>query len=219
MCFRLLVAQASACAKLRGKKIKTALAEACATSQIVSVRIREYSPNDFEALQRMHAAQGFGYPLPDLENPMFVSKLVLEVDDADESAHLWETAPARKTAGDQKLPGNREGKRSIAIPRSNVHRGEFLPARNLLVSRWPSSCGSPRRLICCTILQQERLDSAGSISSLCTMPPFMTPPRAAWTTRKHFSPRGSRVLSAGVSSAWGGRAIRGRVFQGEFNES
>src|SRR5579862_3077883 len=26
----------------------------------------------------MHSAQGFGYPLPDLESPMFVSKLVLE---------------------------------------------------------------------------------------------------------------------------------------------
>jgi len=26
----------------------------------------------------MHAAQGFGYPLPDLESPLFLSKLVLE---------------------------------------------------------------------------------------------------------------------------------------------
>jgi hypothetical protein len=51
-----------------------------------SVRIREYTPDDLDALRRMHAAQGFGYPLPDLSSPMFVSKLVLEEDgeDADE---------------------------------------------------------------------------------------------------------------------------------------
>ena len=42
------------------------------------MRIREYTPSDFEALRRLHAAQGFGYPLPDLESPLFVSKLVLE---------------------------------------------------------------------------------------------------------------------------------------------
>ena len=44
------------------------------------MRIREYTPNDFDALRRMHAAQGFGYPLPDLESPLFISKLVLEDD-------------------------------------------------------------------------------------------------------------------------------------------
>jgi hypothetical protein len=47
----------------------------------VSVRIREYTPSDLDALRRMHAAQGFGYPLPDLESPLFLSKLVLEDDD------------------------------------------------------------------------------------------------------------------------------------------
>ncbi|HXP78298.1 MAG TPA: hypothetical protein VN976_00190 [Verrucomicrobiae bacterium] len=50
------------------------------------MRIREYTPNDFDALRRMHAAQGFGYPLPDLESPLFVAKLVLEDDVDDVSA-------------------------------------------------------------------------------------------------------------------------------------
>lgn len=45
------------------------------------LRIREYTPADFNALRRMHDAQGFGYPLPNLDSPMFVSKLVLEDDD------------------------------------------------------------------------------------------------------------------------------------------
>ncbi len=48
------------------------------------MRIREYTSADFDALRRMHAAQGFGYPLPDLESPLFISKLVLEEDDFDD---------------------------------------------------------------------------------------------------------------------------------------
>ncbi len=47
------------------------------------MRIREYNPSDLETLRRMHAAQGFGYPLPDLESPLFLSKLVLEDDGED----------------------------------------------------------------------------------------------------------------------------------------
>jgi hypothetical protein len=44
--------------------------------------IRPYMPSDLDALRRMHAAQGFGYPLPDLDSPLFLSKLVLvEGDD------------------------------------------------------------------------------------------------------------------------------------------
>jgi hypothetical protein len=45
--------------------------------------IREYMPADLDALRQMHAAQGFGYPLPNLDSPMFVSKLVLEEDGND----------------------------------------------------------------------------------------------------------------------------------------
>jgi len=48
------------------------------------MRIREYTPADFDELRRMHAAQCFGYPFPDLESPLFVSKLVLE-DELDDS--------------------------------------------------------------------------------------------------------------------------------------
>lgn len=46
------------------------------------MRIREYAPADLSELRRMHAAQGFGYPFPNLGNPLFLSKLVLE-DNAD----------------------------------------------------------------------------------------------------------------------------------------
>ncbi len=44
------------------------------------MRIRPYTNSDLDALRRMHAAQGLGYPLPDLHSPLFLSKLVLEED-------------------------------------------------------------------------------------------------------------------------------------------
>jgi hypothetical protein len=42
------------------------------------VLIREYTDADLDALRRMHAEQGFDYAFPDLADPLFVSKLVVE---------------------------------------------------------------------------------------------------------------------------------------------
>jgi hypothetical protein len=42
--------------------------------------IREYRDSDLSALRAIHAAQGFDYTLPDLRNPLFVTKLVLASD-------------------------------------------------------------------------------------------------------------------------------------------
>ena len=39
--------------------------------------VREYQPEDLEALRALHAAQGFGYPFPDLGDPLFITRLVL----------------------------------------------------------------------------------------------------------------------------------------------
>ncbi len=39
--------------------------------------IREYHESDLQALRAIHATQGFDYALPDLRNPLFVTKLVL----------------------------------------------------------------------------------------------------------------------------------------------
>ncbi len=39
--------------------------------------IREYNGSHWDALRAIHAAQGFDYALPDLRNPLFVTKLVL----------------------------------------------------------------------------------------------------------------------------------------------
>ena len=42
--------------------------------------IREYTPADLDALRRMHSSQGFDYAFPDIADPIFVSKLVVEDD-------------------------------------------------------------------------------------------------------------------------------------------
>ena len=55
----------------------------------------------------MHAAQGFGYPLPDLESPLFLSKLVLEDDSED-------LEPRREEA-DQKSPRESTSRVTMAI--------------------------------------------------------------------------------------------------------
>ena len=55
--------------------------------------IREYSESDLDALRSMHARQGFDYPFPDLADPIFVSKLVVE----DESGRLVMASLARLT--------------------------------------------------------------------------------------------------------------------------
>src|SRR5271169_4261453 len=41
------------------------------------MKIRTYEERDLEALQAIHARQGFGYVFPDLSNPLFLTKLVL----------------------------------------------------------------------------------------------------------------------------------------------
>src|SRR2546422_6068091 len=41
------------------------------------MRVREYTAEDLEALRKIHDAQGFGYALPDLSNPLFATKLIL----------------------------------------------------------------------------------------------------------------------------------------------
>ena len=42
------------------------------------MRIREYTEGDLESLQKMHARQKFDYQFPDLADPLFLSKLVVE---------------------------------------------------------------------------------------------------------------------------------------------
>jgi hypothetical protein len=78
------------------QKFKKRQAEARPTER--RMRIREYTSADFDELRRMHAAQGFGYALPDLDSPMFVSKVVLE-DDAESEGNCAGTAETEGNSG------------------------------------------------------------------------------------------------------------------------
>jgi len=42
--------------------------------------VRAYSEADLDELRRIHARQGFDYAFPDLADPIFISKLVVEDD-------------------------------------------------------------------------------------------------------------------------------------------
>jgi len=55
--------------------------------------VRQYHPNDLQVLKQMHAKQGFDYPFPDIDDPIFVSKLVVE----DESGRIVTASLARLT--------------------------------------------------------------------------------------------------------------------------
>jgi hypothetical protein len=50
------------------------------------MRVREYRESDLSALRAIHASQDLPYPLPDLNNPLFVTKLILSTGDENESA-------------------------------------------------------------------------------------------------------------------------------------
>jgi hypothetical protein len=47
------------------------------------MHIREYTASDLESLRRLHSAQGMPYQFPDLTNPLFLTKLVIERDSSD----------------------------------------------------------------------------------------------------------------------------------------
>lgn len=55
--------------------------------------IRQYQEADLDAVQRIHARQGFDYAFPDLADPIFISKLVL----ADETGRPVMASFARLT--------------------------------------------------------------------------------------------------------------------------
>ena len=64
------------------------------------MQIREYQEGDLAALRSIHAAQGFDYALPDLRNPLFVTKLVLAAGDAEEKVEN-----GQQEAGGSKILG------------------------------------------------------------------------------------------------------------------
>ena len=104
------------------------------------MRIREYTPADLEALRDMHAAQGFGYPLPDLDSPMFVSKLVLEEDGSDVPREENDGAEGREAADASSL---RENSPHGNFPRVTMAILQRLTAETYLLH--DPAAGTPRQ--------------------------------------------------------------------------
>lgn len=50
--------------------------------------VRPYTDADLAALRAMHAAQGFGYPLPDASDPLFLVRTVVEDEGRPRMASL-----------------------------------------------------------------------------------------------------------------------------------
>ena len=62
--------------------------------------IREYHQGDLDALRAIHAAQGFDYTLPDLRNPLFVTKLVLTQNSEPPLVRAQHAAPLQQASRD-----------------------------------------------------------------------------------------------------------------------
>ena len=129
------------------------------------MRIREYTPADLDALRQMHAAQGFGYPFPDLDSPMFVSKLVLEDDE--------------RAAGKRMVP--REASRRIMMAAFLRLTAETYCSTIPPRARPPELAtisGAPRsRAARC---RRPRTGRRAGVSTATNRARFWTPPRAPW---------------------------------------
>ncbi len=103
------------------------------------MRVRAYTGADLEALRAMHAAQGFGYALPDLGDPLFLVRSVVEEEGRPRmAAFLRLTAEAYLLADpDEGSPRQRwrwllalhEAVRQEAAARGLADVQAFLPPR------------------------------------------------------------------------------------------
>jgi hypothetical protein len=104
------------------------------------MRIREYTPADLDALKRLHAAQGFGYPFPDLDSSLLITKLVLEEDSGEistaallrltaEAFLLHDPVAATPQERWQRLLAMHEAVRRDAAARGLDDAQAFLPPR------------------------------------------------------------------------------------------
>jgi hypothetical protein len=125
------------------------------------LHIREYKSSDLDALRRMHAAQGFGYPLPDLESPLFLSKLVLE-DNGEEIG-----------LGREEADANSPSAKSSRVKMAILQR---LTAETYLLH--DPAAGTPRRRWKCFLALHEAARGAAIVGGLDDVQAFLPPPIA-----------------------------------------
>ena len=103
------------------------------------MQVRAYTDADLESLRAMHAAQGFGYAFPDLADPLFLVRCVVEDEGRPRMAALLRlTAEAYLLADPgEGSPGQRwrwllalhEAVRQEAAARGLADVQAFLPPR------------------------------------------------------------------------------------------
>ena len=103
------------------------------------MRVRAYTDADLEALRAMHAAQGFGYAFPDVGDPLFLVRSVVEEEGRPRmAAFLRLTAEAYLLADPAEgsprqrwrwLLGLHEAVRHEAAARGLADVQAFLPPR------------------------------------------------------------------------------------------
>ena len=103
------------------------------------MQVRAYTDADLEALRAMHAAQGFGYAFPDLADPLFLVRGVVEEEGRPRMAALLRlTAEAYLLADPAEgsprqrwrwLVGLHEAVRHEAAARGLADVQAFLPPR------------------------------------------------------------------------------------------
>jgi hypothetical protein len=88
--------------------------------------IREYTANDLGALRAIHAAQGFDYALPDLSNPLFVTKLVLTRDAAASFVGAQDAAPPQQPPRGERISAENEQQGASLAEQSDQVLGSVL---------------------------------------------------------------------------------------------
>jgi len=98
--------------------------------------IREYTESDLDALRAIHAAQGFDYVLPDLRNPLFVTKLVLTdfgvPPDGASSGSPGGTVPIQLCHSERRADEIGPQSRNPSSPRDDEANNKMLRASEIL---------------------------------------------------------------------------------------
>jgi hypothetical protein len=115
------------------------------------MRIREYTSADFDALRRMHAAQGFGYPLPDLESPLFLAKLVLEDEDRQDEVWRDEATSANFDPNSQKRAVQASNAQNCGPQKPDAIEGREAACRDSLSAS--SRAASSSRVVMAVLLR------------------------------------------------------------------
>jgi hypothetical protein len=137
------------------------------------LRIREYTPCDLDALRALHAAQGFGYPLPNLESPLFLSKLVLE-DDSEDYAENHAEDHAGNIGAEREVENPNSSRRgSSRVTMAILQR---LTAETYLLH--DPAAGTPRRRWHSFLALHDAARSAAAARGLDDVQAFLPPPIA-----------------------------------------